>query len=589
MKQDLPVWNLNDLYSDPNSKEIEEDILKLKKMVDQFENQYRKKITKLNAKGILNLIYDYEKICKSMGRLSAYAGLRYYQFTSDPERGKFLAKIDEHIKENSTKLVFFSLEINKISKKKINLFFKENKVLEKYKSAFNRMRALKPFQLNDEMERFLSDKSVVGSSAWNRLFDETMADLKFKVDDQDLGLEEVLNNMSSEKRDLREKSAKSLANVLDKNIKLFSRITNTLIKEKAIEDNWRKFPSPDFSRHLSNDVEPEVVNALRNSVVNSYPEISHRYYKIKAKILKIKKLEIWDRNAPLYNHKEKFINWDKASNIVLEAFYDFDPLFKKIALPFFTNNWIDAKVTKGKAPGAFSHPTTTDVHPYIMINYLGKSRDVMTLAHELGHGIHQTLASRQGEILANTPLTLAETASVFGEMLTFRKMISACQNEIETKQLLARKIEDMLNTLVRQISFYDFECRLHNARKLNELLPNEINKIWLDVSKESLGENFNYMKGYETFWAYIPHFIHSPFYVYAYAFGDALVNALFDEYQNGKKGFEKKYIDMLKAGGSKHHSELLKPFNLNAKKPEFWQKGINLISRMIDDLEQSES
>ena len=589
MKQDLPVWDLSDLYSDPNSKKIEEDIFKLKKMVNQFEKKYKKKITKLNAKGILNLIYDYENISKSMGRLSAYAGLRYYQFTSDPERGKFLAKIDEQIKGNSTKLVFFSLEINKISKSKINLFFKQDKTLEKYKSAFNRMRALKPFQLNDDMERFLNDKSVVGSSAWNRLFDETMAELKFKVDNHDLGLEEVLNNMSSEKRDLREKSAKSLAGELAKNIKLFSRITNTLIKEKAIEDNWRKFPSPDFSRHLSNDVEPQVVNALKNSVINSYPQISHRYYKLKAKILKIKKLEIWDRNAPLYKHKEKFINWDKASNIVLEAFYDFDPLFKKIALPFFKNNWIDAKVTKGKAPGAFSHPTSTDVHPYIMLNYLGKSRDVMTLAHELGHGIHQTLASRQGEILSNTPLTLAETASVFGEMLTFRKMISNCKNEIEAKQLLARKIEDMLNTLVRQISFYDFECRVHDARKSNELLPSEINKIWLDISKESLGNNFNYMKGYETFWAYIPHFIHSPFYVYAYAFGDALVNALFDEYQNGKKGFEEKYINMLKAGGSKHHSELLEPFNLNANSPEFWQKGINLISKMIDDLEQAET
>ncbi len=589
MKQNLPVWDLSDLYSDPNSKEIEEDILLLKKMVNKFEKKYKKKITKLNTKGILNLIFDYENISKSMGRLSAYAGLRYYQLTSDPERGKFLAKIDQHVKESSTKLVFFSLEINKISKKKMDLFFKENKKLKKYKSAFDRMRALKPFQLNDDLERFLNDKSVVGSSAWNRLFDETMAELKFNLDGQELGLEEVLTNMSSEKRDLREKSAKSLAYELNKNIKLFSRITNTLIKEKEIEDNWRKFPSPDFSRHLSNDVEPEVVKALRDSVVNSYPEISHRYYKLKAKILKIRKLEIWDRNAPLYKHKEKFINWNKATNIVLEAFNDFDPLFKKIALPFFKNNWIDAKVTKGKAPGAFAHPTTTDVHPYIMLNYLGKSRDVMTLAHELGHGIHQTLASKQGEILSNTPLTLAETASVFGEMLTFRKMISNCQNEIEKKQLLARKIEDMLNTLVRQISFYDFECKVHDERKLNELLPDEINKIWLDISKESLGKSFNYMKGYETFWAYIPHFIHSPFYVYAYAFGDALVNALFDEYQNGKSGFEEKYINMLEAGGSKHHSELLEPFNLNAKNPEFWNKGINLISKMIDDLEQVES
>ena len=373
-----------------------------------------------------------------------------------------------------------------------------------------------------------------------------------------------------------------------KELPLYARITNTLAKEKEIEDRWRKLPTPQMARHLANDVEPEVVQALRDAVVNAYPRLSHRYYALKARWLGLEKLEIWDRNAPLPQETPETINWDKARNTVLQAYGDFDPRMAEIAEPFFDRGWIDAATKPGKAPGAFAHPTVTDVHPYVMLNYLGKPRDVMTLAHELGHGVHQVLAAGQGELLSSTPLTLAETASVFGEMLTFRKLLAQAPDQATRKTLLAGKVEDMINTVVRQIAFYDFECKLHAARARGELTPDDINALWMSVQAESLGPVFDYMDGYETFWAYIPHFIHSPFYVYAYAFGDGLVNALYAVYEEGDPDFQEKYFDMLRAGGSKHHKELLAPFGLDASDPAFWDKGLSMIAGMIDELEAME-
>jgi oligoendopeptidase F len=346
--------------------------------------------------------------------------------------------------------------------------------------------------------------------------------------------------------------------------------------------------TPQTGRHLSNHVEPEVVEALRNAVVEAYPKLSHRYYELKRKWLGLDVMQVWDRNAPLPMEDPKVVDWAQAEATVMEAYTAFDPRMGELAKPFFTKGWIDAGVKPGKAPGAFAHPTVTDVHPYVMLNYLGKPRDVMTLAHELGHGVHQVLAADQGEMLSSTPLTLAETASVFGEMLTFRKMLDKAKTQSERKVLLAGKVEDMINTVVRQIAFYDFECKLHEARRGGELTPDDINALWMSVQAESLGPAFEYMDGYETFWAYIPHFVHSPFYVYAYAFGDGLVNALYAVYAEGEEGFEEKYFDMLKAGGSKHHKELLAPFGLDASDPAFWDKGLSMISDMIDELEAME-
>ena len=582
----MPEWDLSDLYSSASAKEIVKDLKSVEQLSESFASKYENKLSTLSATEMLICLKSQEKITGLMGRLMSFAALRYYQMTTDVSRTKLLSDIQDKITQLSAKIIFFSLEFNTLDESHLNDMLNENSELRRYRTAFDRMRAMKPYQLSDELEKFLHEQSVVGATAWNRLFDETIISLKFNINKKDLSLEEVLNQLTDANRRNREKAAKSLSKVLEKNITLFSRITNTLAKEKSIEDKWRKFPNPQFSRHLTNDVEEEVVKALRDSVVDSYSKTSHRYYKLKAKWLGLKKLEIWDRNAPLPQNEEKVISWSEARSIVTSAYTEFDPRMDALVQPFFEKGWIDAAVKPGKAPGAFSHPTVTDVHPYILLNYLGKPRDIMTLAHELGHGVHQSLSSSQGEILANTPLTLAETASVFGEMLTFQKMLSESKGEINRKQLLAGKVEDMINTVVRQISFYDFECRVHHNRQLGELTPDQINKIWLDVSKESLGPVFNYVKGYENFWAYVPHFIHSPFYVYAYAFGDGLVNALYSAYQSGVPNFEDKYFELLSSGGSKHHSQLLKPFQLDASDPTFWTKGLDLISSMIDELEE---
>ena len=585
---DLPEWDLSDLYASEDAAELQADLTWLKQSCIDFSNDYEGKLAQLNADEMLKAVERYEAIDIIAGRIMSFAGLRYYQLTSDPERAKFMSDMQDKLTEHTTKLVFYGLEFNRLDEEALSKLLSQNTALARYKPVFDRMRAMKPYQLSDEMERFLHDQSVVGAAAWNRLFDETVASLVFTIDGEDLPLEAAANKLSEQDRDTREAAAREIARVLRENTSLFARVHNTLAKEKEIEDRWRKMPTPQTGRHLSNHVEAEVVEALRNAVVAAYPKLSHRYYALKAKWLGLETMQIWDRNAPLPIEDDKLVDWTAAQEMVLSAYAEFSPEMAEIAKPFFTKGWIDAAVKPGKAPGAFAHPTVTTVHPYVMLNYLGKPRDVMTLAHELGHGVHQVLAAQQGELLSSTPLTLAETASVFGEMLTFRKLLAAAKTPQERKVLLAGKVEDMINTVVRQIAFYDFECKLHAARAEGELTPDQINAIWMSVQGESLGPVFEFMDGYETFWSYIPHFVHSPFYVYAYAFGDGLVNALYAVYEEGDPEFQAKYFDMLRAGGSKHHTELLAPFGLDASDPKFWDKGLSMISAMIDELEAME-
>ena len=587
---DLPEWDLNDLYTGTDAPELTRDLAWLARSGTEFAAKYQGKLADLTAAQMLACVQDYEQIDIIAGRLGSYAGLRYYQNTMDSDRAKFMADIQDQITHSTTPLVFFSLEFNRLDQDHLNGILAQNADLARYAPVFARMRAMRPHQLSDEMETFLHDASVVGASAWNKLFDETMAGLMFTVagEEDDLNLEATLNLLTDMDRAKREAASHALAEVFEKHIKLFARVHNTLAKEKEIDDRWRKMPSPQHARHLSNHVEPEVVDALRNAVVAAYPKLSHRYYRLKAKWMGLDRMQVWDRNAPLPSETPRLVNWAEATETVLSAYAAFDPRLAELAKPFFTKGWIDAGVKSGKAPGAFAHPTVTTVHPYVMLNYLGKPRDVMTLAHELGHGVHQVLAAGQGELLSATPLTLAETASVFGEMLTFRKLLDGAKTPAERKTLLAGKVEDMINTVVRQIAFYDFECKLHAARRDGELTPDDINALWMSVQAQSLGDAFDFMDGYETFWAYIPHFVHSPFYVYAYAFGDGLVNALYAAYADGLPDFQEKYLDMLKAGGSKHHKDLLAPFGLDASDPKFWDKGLDMIAGFIDELEQME-
>jgi len=585
---DLPEWDLSDLYPSVDAPELKRDMEFLTKECAAFAADYEGKLANLDAKAMLDCVLRYEKIDMVAGRIMSFSGLRYYQKTTDAGRAKFMSDCQDKITNATTALVFFSLEFNRLDEAHLEALLAANAELARYRPVFDRMRAMKPYQLSDEMEKFLHDQSVVGAAAWNRLFDETIAGMSFEVDGEVMGIEATLNCLSEQNRAKREAGARALVKGFAAQLPLFARVHNTLAKEKEIEDRWRKLPSAQAARHLANHVEPEVVEALRNAVVAAYPRLSHRYYALKAKWLGLETLEVWDRNAPLPMEDERIVPWIEARRIVTEAYSAFDPRMAELAEPFFTDGWIDAAVKEGKAPGAFAHPTVADAHPYVMLNYLGKPRDVMTLAHELGHGVHQRLAAGQGELLSSTPLTLAETASVFGEMLTFRRMLSEAKDQAARKVMLAGKVEDMINTVVRQIAFYDFECKLHAARREGELTPDDINALWMSVQAESLGPVFNFMEGYETFWAYIPHFVHSPFYVYAYAFGDGLVNALYAAYKEGQDGFEEKYFDMLKAGGSKHHKELLAPFGLDASDPAFWDKGLSMIESMIDELEAME-
>ena len=584
----LPEWDLTDLYTADDSAELKKDMAWLEGECAAFAADYEGKLATLSAQELLTAIQRNEKISEIAGRIMSYAGLRYYQLTTDAGRAKFMSDCQDKITTFTTPLVFWSLEFNRIEDAQYDSLMSSNADLARYKPVLDRMRAMKPYQLSDELEKSLHDASVVGSTAWNKLFDETIAGLKFTIDGEEKNIEATLDLLSDQNRDEREKGARELARVFGENVKTFARVHNTLAKEKEIDDRWRGFESPQMARHLSNHVEPEVVEALRTAVVNAYPRLSHRYYALKAKWMGLDKLQVWDRNAPLPMEADRTVKWDEAERIVMDAYGAFDPRMADIAAPFFTKGWIDAGVKAGKAPGAFAHPTVTTVHPYVMLNYLGKPRDVMTLAHELGHGVHQVLAAKQGEFLSDTPLTLAETASVFGEMLTFRKLLAGAKDDTERKVMLAGKVEDMINTVVRQIAFYDFECKLHAARREGELTPEDINALWMSVQGESLGPVFEFMPGYETFWAYIPHFVHSPFYVYAYAFGDSLVNALYTAYTEQGDAFKDKYFDMLSAGGSKHHKELLQPFGLDASDPAFWNKGLSMIEGFIDELEAME-
>jgi oligoendopeptidase F len=581
----LPVWDLSDLYPSETAPELRADLDWLGAECASFARDYEGQLAALDAAGLLGAIRRWERIQQVSGRVMSFAGLRHYQNTLDPDRAKFFGDRQAEVTDLTAPLVFFTLELNRIEDAALEARLAEDAALARYRPVLERIRKLKPHQLSDELERFLHDQSVVGAAAWNRLFDETMAGLAFQVSGETLGLEATLNLLSDQDRAKRQAAAEALAAVFVAQATLFARITNTLAKEKEIEDRWRKLPTPQAGRHLANDVEPEVVQALRDAVVAAYPRLSHRYYALKAKWLGLERLQVWDRNAPLPRDADRKIPWDEARAIVLDAYAGFDPRMAELARPFFDKGWIDAPVRPGKAPGAFAHPTVADAHPYVLLNYLGKQRDVMTLAHELGHGVHQRLAARQGELLSATPLTLAETASVFGEMLTFQKLLAAAPNQAARKILLAGKVEDMINTVVRQIAFYEFESRLHAARRQGELTPDDINAIWTAVQTESLGPAFEFMPGYETFWSYIPHFIHSPFYVYAYAFGDGLVNALYAVWREGDPGFVDKYFAMLEAGGSAHHRALLAPFGLDASDPAFWDRGLALIGGMIDELE----
>lgn len=585
MLGELPTWKLEDLYSSPTGTDVEADLKRATADAAAFAKDYEGKVADLDGKALGAAIARFEALTDLMGRLGSYAQLYYAQDMADPERGRFSQNVSEALNEATAKLVFFRLEINKIEDADLATRMKEP-TLARYAPWLRDVRLFRPHDLSDELERYIHDQSVVGSSAWSRLFDETIARLRYPFRDEVLTEPQILDKLSNKDAEVRRDAAKSFGKVQGDNIAVFSLITNTLIKDKEIDDRWRKYPRPQSFRNLANVVEDEVVDALVSSVKAAYPRLAHRYYKLKAKWFGVDRMPYWDRNAPLPEHDDRVIPWAEAEKIVLDAYRAFSPELADVGQKFFGTGWIDAPARPGKSPGAFAHPTVPSAHPYLLLNYQGKVRDVMTLAHELGHGVHQVLAARQGALMADTPLTLAETASVFGEMLTFQSLLKSAPDKSTRKAMLAGKVEDMLNTVVRQIAFYDFESRLHMARRQGELTPDAIGEIWMAVQGESLGPAFTFDEEYRHYWSYIGHFIHSPFYVYAYAFGDCLVNSLYAAYQSGQPDFQAKYLEMLKSGGVKRHKELLAPFGLDASDPAFWDKGLGVISGFVDELEK---
>jgi oligoendopeptidase F len=585
----LPQWNLDDLYPGIGSPEVERDLAAADAGCAAFAHDFKGKLAEMAAgenagQRLAEAVKRYEALDDLLGRLSSYAALSYAGNTGDPKIAKFYGDVQERLTTASIDVLFFTLELNRVDDAALEAAMADP-ALGHYRPWLEDVRKEKPYQLEDRVEQLFHEKSVTGYSAWNRLFDETVAGLRFRIGGKQMAIEPTLNLLVDTDGKKRRMAAEALGRTFKENLRPFTLITNTLSKDKEISDRWRGFQDVADARHLANRVEREVVDALVEAVRAAYPQLSHRYYALKAKWFGKKTLPYWDRNAPLPKVAQRTISWSDARKTVLNAFGAFSPKIAEVADDFFEKRWIDAAVRDGKQPGAFSHPTVPSAHPYVLLNYMGKPRDVMTLAHELGHGVHQVLAAPNGALMAPTPLTLAETASVFGEMLTFRKLLAETKDKTQRKAMLAAKVEDMINTVVRQIAFYTFERKVHLERRNGELTSDKIGELWMSVQAESLGPAIELKPGYDTFWVYIPHFIHSPFYVYAYAFGDCLVNSLYAVYEQSEAGFAERYLAMLSAGGTKHHSELLAPFGLDARKPEFWDGGLRVIANLISELE----
>jgi oligoendopeptidase F len=586
----LPEWNLDDLYSGIDSPQIGRDLAQADTDCAAFERDFKGRLATMAAgegagTALATAVKRYEALEDRLGRLISYASLVHATDMTDPGRTKFFGDVEERITAASIHLLFFTLELNRVEDAALETAMRDP-ALGHYRPWIEDVRKEKPYQLEDRVEQLFHEKSITAFTAWNRQFGDLIASLRFKVAGKELAIEPALNLMVDADGKKRKAAAEALAKTFKANLRPFTLITNTLAKDKEISDRWRGFKDVADARHLANRVEPEVVAALVEAVRAAYPKLSHRYYALKAKWFGKKRLPYWDRNAPLPKVAQRTISWPEARATVLGAYGAFSPKMAEVADRFFERRWIDAPVRPGKQPGAFAHPTVPSAHPYVLLNYLGKPRDVMTLAHELGHGVHQVLAAPNGPLMAPTPLTLAETASVFGEMLTFRKLLAQTADKKQRKVMLAAKVEDMINTVVRQIAFYSFERKLHLERRNGELTADKICELWMSVQAESLGPSIELKPGYESFWVYIPHFVHAPFYVYAYAFGDCLVNSLYAVYEQSASGFAERYLAMLSAGGTKHHAELLAPFGLDARDPKFWDGGLNVISNLIGELER---
>lgn len=584
LTENLPNWDLSDFYNGLEDPKLQHEIDHLHALVDAFAAHAP--TIQNRHDHLFDDLKDYEHILRTFSKISSFTYLYYAtRMTCEKAQG-YLQKIHEMDADISTKIMFFTLHIIGMDEHILEKSLKQDPRLETYREWFSRTRVYKDHILELAQEQILAQKDITASAAWVRLYDQTLAEMSFKDSKgETLNLSQIMERMSDKDSTLRKEAAELLSNELSSKKSLLTLIFNTVVKDKEVTDSLRQYQKPWTARHMANGIEEEVVDTLVETVRQNYA-LCHRYYAWKAKVFGVEKLQYWDRNAPLPNAPDDHCSWDEAKKIVMDAYAAFSPKIADIGKLFFDNNWIDVPPYPGKTSGAFAHPTTPDVHPYLMLNFVGKRRDVMTLAHELGHGIHQYLANSQPYLLVGTPLTVAETASVFGEMLTFQSMLKNANTTLEKQILLSGKIDDMMNTVFRQIAFHLFEVSLHTERKKGELTASALANIWQRTQEEALGSSVIVDPITHNFWGYISHFMHAPFYVYAYAFGDCLVNSLYSLYQsNSIENFEDKYINLLRSGGSQSYDQLLQPFGLNPKNPTFWQGGLNILKGFVEDLE----
>lgn len=582
----LPKWDLSPLYLGIEDNNISQDIEILEKKTKDFAKNYNGFISDMHADGLYIAISEYEIIENISTKLYTFAFLQYVTDLTNENVVAFLQKIKDKLTDISTNLTFFSLQINNLSDEDFDKLIKQDGKISQYVDYLKNIRRFKKHNLSNEIENLIINKDSSGISQIIRLFDEHSARLKFNIDGKSLNLSAAIELLSSGSGDMRKNAAGEISKVFGENAWFYGIILNTVAKDKSIDDNLRYYKSPISSRNLSNFIEDDVVECLINSVKSRYPQISHRYYKLKAKLMNKEFLEYYDRNAPISVADDKIFTFDQAREIVLDSYYGFNEEIGKIVESFFANKLIDAEPSPFKMSGAFCHPNATEHNPYIMLNYFGKTRDVSTMAHELGHGVHMQLSRKCGQLMQHAPLTLAETASLFGEQLVFERLLKTSISDKEKIAILSNKIEDSINTVIRQISFCDFENTIHKERARGELTTSKISSIWLETQRDSLGEYVKLSNEYSNYWCYVSHFIHAPFYVYSYAFGNLLVNSLYNCYKNEKvQNFSTKYIELLSSGGKVHHSDALKPFGLNAKDQDFWLSGLSLIEKLIDDLE----
>ena len=578
------TWNLDDLIAPPAEMGIDALLAEADRRVSRFAERYRGRVASLGAAEMSSLMTEYEAIIQDVGRAESYASLSWSTQSNDPARGALLQKVAERQSQLSQKVLFLDLEWANAPDDAARSLI-DDPLLSRWRHWLIVSRRYKPHLLSEPEEKILAEKSVTGRQAWVRYLDETLSANRYEWGGKQVPQEVILRQLYEPGRDVRRMAAASLTRGLRAVQRTTTFVMNTLLAEKSSEDTLRRFPAWISSRNMDNQVDDATVDALVKAVTARY-DIVARYYRLKKKLLGLDVLYDYDRYAALKAAERRF-SWEEARAAVLEAYGSFHPRMAEIASLFFEKRWIDASVHSGKRGGAFSSSTVPSVHPYILMSFQGTSEDVMTLAHELGHGVHQYLARDKGVLQQNTPLTTAETASVFGETVVFQRLISREKDPKVVLSMLVREIESSFATVFRQVAMNRFEDAAHTARRTRgEQTTENLSAIWLDTQRAMFGDSVTLTDDYGIWWSYVTHFIHVPGYVYAYAFGDLLVRALYSRYLSAGRDFPEKYLSMLAAGGSDWPTSLVKRLDVDLADPGFWTQGLDLLGGMVEQAEQ---